>query len=113
MQQATGARAPLSHTAIPVAFLVEGRRVALPAFLAANADDQDLCDWARSAQPGDSFPAFVPCECIAEDGQHFSEQDLLAGDLERSQHKAARFHAANDRRAAALELQGYRGGWLA
>lgn len=46
-------------------FLIDGRRVSLADLLAANADDEDLCEWARGAAAGDFYPAFVPCECIA------------------------------------------------
>ncbi len=35
----------------------------------------------------------------------FTESELLAGDIERSQHKAERFHRGNDWRADALDLQ--------
>lgn len=44
-----------------------GAPCALSDFLAANGDDPDVCEWARTAQPGDRFPAIVDCVCVADD----------------------------------------------
>ncbi len=48
------------------AFIVDGGEpVSLADLLAANADDAEVCEWARSAKPGDSFPALVECRAVA------------------------------------------------
>lgn len=44
---------------------VDGEVSELGDFLRANADDQDVCDWASSARAGDVFPAIVSCRAIA------------------------------------------------
>lgn len=51
-----------------VDFEVDGQRCTLPAFVAANADDEDACAWAATAQPGDYYPAFIPCSAVAAQG---------------------------------------------
>jgi hypothetical protein len=48
-----------------IAIEVEGKVSTLADFLAANADDPDVCEWARSAKPGDSFPCFVENRAVA------------------------------------------------
>jgi hypothetical protein len=48
------------------AFIVDGAEpVSLADMLAANADDAELCEWARGAKPGDTFPALVECRAVA------------------------------------------------
>jgi len=34
--------------------------------LCANESDADLCDWLRTARPGDLFPDGEGCKCITE-----------------------------------------------
>lgn len=47
-------------------FIVDGNPpCALAEFLAANADDPEVCEWARTARPGDRFPALVECVVVA------------------------------------------------
>lgn len=46
-------------------FNVDGHEYTLPEMLAANVDDEELCDWLTSAEVGEVFPAFVPCERVA------------------------------------------------
>jgi len=45
-------------------FLVDGAPCTLADILTANADDPEVCEWARSAKPGDSFPALAECACV-------------------------------------------------
>jgi hypothetical protein len=47
-----------------IAFEVDGRQCTLADFLAANCDDEDVCNWARNARPGDRYPSIVPCQAI-------------------------------------------------
>lgn len=42
-------------------FVIDGAPCDLGEALRANADDGAFCDWARTAQVGESFPAFVSC----------------------------------------------------
>jgi hypothetical protein len=42
-------------------FLVDGCPVSLGELLAAHADDEALCAWARAAQVGDMYPSMVSC----------------------------------------------------
>lgn len=46
-------------------FEVDGERYTYADMIAANADDDGLCSWLRTAQVGDVFPAFVPCTRVA------------------------------------------------
>lgn len=46
-------------------FLIDGNRCTEAELLAANADDVELCEWARAAQIGERFPAFVQCERVS------------------------------------------------
>ena len=49
-----------------VQFVVDGNPpCSLSDMLHANADDAEVCEWARTAQPGDTFPALAECRCIA------------------------------------------------
>ena len=52
--------------AVPLSFRVDGGEpCGLQEFVTANADDEAVCEWARSARPGDTFPALVSCQCVA------------------------------------------------
>lgn len=48
----------------PTAFTVDGEPVTLADFFAANADDPQVCEWARGAKPGDRFAALVDVQCV-------------------------------------------------
>lgn len=43
-------------------------RYTLAEMLAANADDEALCEWLKSARVGDEFDSGMgePCRCVAE-----------------------------------------------
>lgn len=53
-----------AHT--PGPWVVDGATYTLAQMLEANADDADLCDWLRTAKPGDVFPAFIDCRCMGD-----------------------------------------------
>lgn len=60
-----------------IAVMVGGKVVSsLADFLAANADDGDVCEWARSAQPGDRYPALIECVAVAASPAAVKEQVL-------------------------------------
>lgn len=61
-------------------FIVDGQRVTLADFLDANCSDFDACEWAESAKPGESFPAFVQCQCVSG-LDHFEVVESHAADL--------------------------------
>jgi hypothetical protein len=42
-------------------FEVDGTQYTLSSMLEENRDDEALCDWLRTAQIGDFFPALVFC----------------------------------------------------
>lgn len=42
-------------------FTVDDHACTLADLLAANADDDALCEWAQAAAIGDRFPAIVEC----------------------------------------------------
>ncbi len=46
-------------------FTVDGIEYTLAQMIAANEDDSELCEWLRSARPGDYFPNGTGCECTA------------------------------------------------
>ncbi len=50
---------------MPMFRVDDGEPCTLADFLAANADDEAVCEWAQTAQPGDEFPALVSCQCVA------------------------------------------------
>jgi len=58
-----------------VEFDVDGSRYTMAAFLAANADDEGVCEWAASAQPGDFWPGVIPCTAVAAQGGVVSAPD--------------------------------------
>lgn len=45
----------------PAVFLVDGVHYSLSEMVSANSDDPEFCAWARCANVGEAFPAFVPC----------------------------------------------------
>lgn len=46
-------------------FDVDGKQYSLTEMLVSNADDAPLCDWLRTAQVDDQFPALVSCTRMA------------------------------------------------
>ena len=46
-------------------FVVDDRAYTATEMLDANADDQALCGWIRSAKAGDYFPDGAGCRCVA------------------------------------------------
>lgn len=56
-----------------VGFLVGGSGpYTLRQMLESNAEDQGVCDWARSANPGDVFDSGMgePCRCVSSVDHH-------------------------------------------
>lgn len=68
----------MSATTISKRFAVDGEQYSLADLLSANADDPEVCAWARSAQPGDRFPALVDCVCVAADLWAVSPEERAA-----------------------------------
>jgi hypothetical protein len=46
-------------------FGVDGRTVPQSELIDANKDDPDVIEWAQTAQVGETYPAFVPCERVS------------------------------------------------
>jgi hypothetical protein len=79
---------------------------------------EGLSDWRRQVAAGIAaahpFTAALP---IRATGNHLSSQNdepepdeaaLIAADLQRAQHKAARYHVGNDHRAIEAQLVDFR-----
>jgi hypothetical protein len=87
-----------------VEFNVDGTRYTLAQMLESNADDEHFCEWARTARPGDFYPGLIRCDCIA--AGDFTEQDLIAIDLEFAAGKASgALDRACDHRALERQVQ--------
>jgi hypothetical protein len=48
-------------------FRIERADYSADAMRTSNADDDALLHWIDTCEPGDTFPAFVRCECIADE----------------------------------------------
>ena len=49
-------------------FLIEDRAYTADEMLAANADAPDVCEWVKSARPGDKCPnVMLDCRCVSGD----------------------------------------------